>query len=58
MLMCLSHVCVDFAQFPCVLLVRLCVKCFETVVKFSVDKEDVFLEDLCTSGDLLISVLR
>ena len=26
-------------------------------MKFSVDKEDVFLKDLCTSDDLLISVL-
>ena len=33
-----------------------CVKCFETVVKFSVDKEDVFLKDLCTSDNLSISV--
>ena len=38
------------------LFVLLSVKRFETVVKFSVDMEDVFLEDFCTSDDLLISV--
>ena len=34
----------------------LCVERFETVIKFSVDMEDAFLEDLCTHDDLLISV--
>ena len=43
-------------SFRVFLFVLACVKCFETVVKFSVDVEDVFLEDLCTSDDLFISV--
>ena len=43
-------------RFRVFLLVLLCVQRFETVVEFSVDKEDVFLEDLCTRDDLLISV--
>ena len=43
-------------SFRVLLFVLLSVKRFETVVEFSVDKEDVFLKNLCTSDDLLISV--
>ena len=43
-------------SFRVFLFVLLSVKRFETVVKFSVDVEDVSRKDLCTSDDLLISV--